>query len=219
MTTTIDSRWRIALALGGATMAIGGPLHPESDAADPLRDELATMTAGDTWVLSHSLVAVGTVLLATGLWAAHRAGVWPASTRAPLRVAAIALAAYVVETIFHLAAVIDSDALAAGDPAPVAFTHIGLALVLYPISGLAFAWLNLHVFRAVALPEKVFGVVGVVAGVLHAVVIPLLLLFPDLELTPMFAASGMLIAGWSLGVGISGLRTAARPSLTAAVQA
>lgn len=218
MTIDPKNHWRIALVLAGATMAIGGPLHPESDAADPLREELAIMTAGDTWVLSHSLLVAGSVLLAAGLWAALRAGAWPASTRKPLRIAAIALSAYVVETVFHLAAVIDSDALAAGDPAPLAFSHIGLALVLYPVSGLAFAWLGVHVFRAVARPEKVFGVVAVIAGVLHAVALPLLLLFPDLELTPVFASSAMLFAGWAVGTGITGLRTARRPARHASVQ-
>ncbi len=216
-TTRPDSRWRLLLALGGALMALGGPMHPESDAADSLRDELATMTASDAWVLSHSLVVAGTVLLAAGLWGAYRSRSWPDSTRTPLRLAALAFSAYVVETVAHLAAVIDSDALAAGDPAPIAFTHIGLALLLYPLSGAAFAWLGVHVVRAVALPEKLFGVVAVVAGTLHAVVIPLLLLFPDLELTPVFATSGMLIAGWSLGTGITGMRTRT-PSVRAAVR-
>jgi hypothetical protein len=208
MSTNPSTRWRLALGLAGAAMALGGPLHPESDGADPLREELATMTAGDTWVLSHSLLAVGAALLAVGLWVAHRGGTWPASTHRALRVAAVALTAYVVETVFHLAAVIDSDALAAGDPAPVAFSHIGLALVLYPVSGIALAWLGAVLFRAVALPEKVFGVVAVVGGLLHAASVPLTIVFPDVELTPVFAASGMLFAAWSLGVGVSGLRTA-----------
>ncbi len=205
-----NNRWRAAFVVAGAAMALGGPLHPESDAADPMREELATMTADDAWVLSHSLLVVGFVLLAAGLWSAHRAGAWPDSTRKPLRIAAIAMSAYVVETVFHLAAVVDSDALAAGDAAPVAFTHLGLAAVLYPVSGLALAWLGVHVFRSVGLPEKVFGVIGVVGGLVHAISVPLTLLAPDLETTPLFAGAGMLIAAWSLGVGVSGLRTADR---------
>jgi hypothetical protein len=213
------NRWRVALVLAGAAMAIGGPLHPSSDAADPMREELATMTADDAWVLSHSLLVVGFVLLAAGLWAAHRVGAWPESARKPLRIAAIAMSAYVVETVFHLAAVVDSDALAAGDAAPVAFTHLGLAAVLYPVSGLALAWLGVHVYRAVGLPEKVFGVIAVVGGVLHAVSVPLTLLSPDLETTPLFASSGMLIAAWAIGVGVSGLRTAGRHTFATAARA
>lgn len=202
--------WRIAFVAAGAAMAIGGPMHPESDAKDSLRDELATMTSGDTWVLSHSLLALGTALLAVGLWTAHRNRSWPASTARALRVAAVAMSLYVVETVFHLAARVDSDALAGGDAAPVAFTHVGLSVVLYPVSGLAFAWLGVALFRAVSLPEKVFGVVGVVAGLMHAASVPLTLLLPDAELSPVFASVGMLLAAWSIGTGISGLRTAVR---------
>lgn len=206
-----NDRWRIAFIAGGAAMAIGGPLHPESDAKDSLRDELATMTSGDTWVLSHSLIAFGTALLALGLWSAHRSGGWPRSTRTALKVTAVTMSLYVIETIFHLASVVDSDALAAGDAAPVAFTHVGLALVLYPVSGLSFAWLSARLFRVVGAPEKVFGVVGVVAGLLHAASVPATVIAPDAELTPVFASAGMLFAAWSLGLGISGLRTVRTP--------
>ncbi len=142
MSITRTNRWRLLFVAAGATMALGGPLHPESDAKDSLRDELATMTSGDTWVLSHSLIAIGTALLAIGLWSAYRSDAWPRSTRTALRVTAVTMSLYVIETIFHLASVVDSSALAAGDPAPIAFAHVGLALVLYPVSGLSFAWLS-----------------------------------------------------------------------------
>ncbi len=200
--------WRVAFVLGGAAMAIGGPLHPESDAKESLRDELATMTSGDTWVLSHSLIALGTAMLAVGLWSAHRNRSWPASTRTALKVVAVTMSLYVVETLFHLASVVDSEALADGEAAPVAFAHVGLALVLYPVSGITFAWLSARLLRAVSRPEKVFGVVGVLAGILHAASVPSTVVFPDAELTPMFASAGMLFAAWALGLGVSGLRTA-----------
>ena len=86
------------------------------------------------------------------------------------------------------------------------------------MSGIAFAWLGTRLFGAVALPEKVFGVVAVVGGLLHACSVPLLLLFPDLELTPVFASSGMLFAAWAIGTGISGLRTATGPVTTSDVR-
>lgn len=207
MSIARTARWRIAFVLAGATMALGGRMHPEADAEDSLRQELATMTAGDTWVLSHTLIALGTALLAIGLWSAHRSRTWPTSTRLPLKVVAVTMSVYVVETLFHLASVVDSDALADGGPAPVAFTHVGLSLVLYPLTGLTFAWLSARLFRAVGLPEKVFGVIGVVAGLLHATSVPMTIVFPDAELSPMFAGAGMLFAAWSLGLGISGLRT------------
>ena len=220
MSTIRTARWRIAFGLAGVTMALGGRMHPEADAEDSLRQELATMTAGDTWVLSHTLLAIGTALLAVGLWAAHRSRTWPSSTRLPLHVVAVTMSLYVVETLFHLASVVDSDALADGGPAPVAFTHVGLSLVLYPLTGLTFAWLNARLFRAVGVPEKVFGVIGVVAGLLHASSVPMTIVFPDAELSPMFAGAGMLFAAWSLGLGISGLRTVVdRPSVATSAAA
>lgn len=199
-------RWRVLFALAGATTAIGGPLHPDADAEDSLRDELATMTSGDTWVLSHSLIAVGTALFAVALWTAYRGGGWPATVQRSLRVAAVTMSLYVVETVFHLASVVDSDRLAAGEAAPVAFTHVALALVLYPVSGLTFAWFNTRLFRAVAPLERTAPVVGIVAGLLHATSVPLTVVFPDAEVTPVFASAGLLLAAWALLIGAFGVR-------------
>jgi uncharacterized membrane protein YozB (DUF420 family) len=203
-------RWRLAFVAAGLTMAVGGPMHPESDAEDPLRQELATMASGDTWVLSHSLIALGTALLAAGLWLAVRHGSWPSATHRALRFAAIALSVYVVETIFHLATAVDVDALRDGEVAPVAFAHIALSVVLYPVSGLALAWLSVTLLRSVPFPHKLLAVAGLAGGLLHAVSVPLTLLFPDTELTPAFAGAGMLMAAWALGTGIAGFGPATR---------
>ncbi len=204
---TRSARWRIPLVLSGITMAMGGSQHPEADAKDSMRDELATMTSSSTWVLSHTLITIGTALLAVGLIVAYRTRSWPASTRPALRIATIAMSLYVVETVFHLASVVDADALADGGAAPVAFAHIGLALLLYPISGITFAWLNIQLLRVVPLYVKVLGVVGVVAGLLHATSVPSTIIFPDAELSPMFAGAGMLFALWAFGIGVTGIGT------------
>lgn len=203
---TSPTRWRPLLIAAGICMAAAGPLHPESDASGTTREELATMTAGDTWILSHTGVAIGTVLLAVGLWSAHRSGRWPLATHRALRVAAIAVSLYVVETVMHLAAWVDRDALAAGDPAPVAFSHLALAAVLYPVSGIALAVLAVRLGRTVTAGHKVLAAIGVLAGLAHAVSVPLTMLAPDLETTPVFAAAGMLLAAWSIGLGIAGIR-------------
>ena len=205
-TDAISRRWRIPFVLAGIAMIAGGPLHPEGDAEDSLRGELATMTAGDTWVLSHSLLALGTALLAYGLWCAHRSGAWPASVRRSLHVVAITMSLYVVETIFHLASVVDTQNLADGELAPVAFAHIGLALVLYPLSGLTFAWMNLRLFRAVPMASWTTPVVGIAAGVLQACSVPLTVVFPDTEFTQVFASAVILLALWSLLIGFLGVK-------------
>ena len=129
--------WRVALVLSGIAMLIGAPRHPESEASDGLRDELATMTADPDWVLAHVFVVASTLLLAVGLAAAYRTRAWPSRTRRALGVAAVVVSLYTVEAVFHLAAAVDSQALQHGDFAPVAFTHILLSVVLYPLTGVA----------------------------------------------------------------------------------
>ena len=148
--------WRLPLVASWLLMVIGGPMHPDAEAEDSLRQELATMTADDRWVPGHTLIAVATLLLAVGLWGAYRSGAWP-TARTALRWGAVAISLYVVETVMHLAAVVDSDALAAGESAPVAFGHIGLALVLYPVSGLAIAWLAWSLGSRLAGPGPAAG--------------------------------------------------------------
>ena len=64
MTFLHQHGWRIALVASGVIAAAGGPMHPSSDAEDPIRDELATMTADPSWVPGHSLIVVSTVVLA-----------------------------------------------------------------------------------------------------------------------------------------------------------
>jgi len=219
MQITTNARWRLGLAGGALLTAIGGSMHPDSDAEDALLDELAFMTADDAWTPAHALIALGTIVMAVGLWQAVASSTWPARAQQALRSFAISLSLYAVETVFHLSAVVDSDALAAGDAAPLAWTHLALALVLYPLSGGALVWLGVQLHRTLAGPERVFGAIAVLAGVLQATAYPATLVMPDLETTPMFAGAGMLMAGWGLAVGVSGLRSArpVRQSPTVAV--
>ncbi len=198
--------WRIALVASGAVSLAGGALHPDSDAADPLREELAVMTADPRWVPGHSLLVLGTLLLVGALYMARLQRVWPRATDRAVLVATVAFALYAVETVFHLAAAVDADALHEGHAAPVAFTHIGLAAVLYPVSGTALVVAAVTLGRALGGPARLVAALGVVGGVAHAAAVPLLLLFPDLEVTPLFAASGVLTALWAIGTGVVGAR-------------
>jgi uncharacterized membrane protein YozB (DUF420 family) len=201
--------WRLAFIGSGVAMVIGGRMHPDADAKEPLRQELAIMTSDDSWVLSHSLIVLSTALLATGLWLADRSRSWPTSTRRALRLAAIAVSIYVVETVFHLASAVDTESLRDGDVAPVAFTHIALSIVLYPITGAAIAYLAAKQLFSARSPRWLVAVPGVAGGVLHALSVPLSVAFPDTELTAAFAGAAILIAIWSLGTGLVGLRETA----------
>jgi hypothetical protein len=211
--------WRLALILSGGVMMIAGPMHPEAEATDSLREELATMTGHDNWVPGHTLIVLSATLLALGLWAAYRSRTWPTSTRRALKIAVVTASLYVVETVFHLASAVDHDALHAGEAAPVAFTHVGLAIVLYPVSGLAIAFLAFSLWRAWSLPKKLLALPGIVGGLAHALSVPLSLAFPDTEFTPVFAGSAMLIAVWSILTGLAVMLRTTAPTVRVPVPA
>lgn len=196
--------WRILLVVSGILLAAGGPMHPGSDGSDTLRQELATMTADDAWVPGHSLVAASTVLFALGLWAAYRTHAWPARVERTLAIVATIVSLYVVETLFHLAAVVDSEELAHGHAAPVAMTHLGLAAVLYPITGWAIVFLAWSFGRAWTGWRRGIAALGIVAGLAHAFSVPLTFLLPEAELTPVFAVAGTTLALFSIATGAVG---------------
>jgi hypothetical protein len=194
--------WRPALVAAGLLTAVGGSMHPDADGSLPMREELAIMTADPAWVPGHTLVAVGTVLVTVVLVSLLRAGAWGPSVRLPLLVAGVAMAAYSVETVLHLAAVVDSHALAHGHAAPVADTHVGLAVVLYPVSGLAVAWLSIALVRTWRGPRRLVALPGVAGGLVHAVSLLVTFALPTAETSPVFAAAGMLMSLWALLLGL-----------------
>jgi hypothetical protein len=203
--------WRLALVASWLLSAVGGSMHPDAEATDSLRQELATMTADERWVPGHVLLSVATALLALGLWGASRSDAWPSARRA-LRIGAVVVGVYVVETVMHLAAVVDQEALAQGDAAPVAFTHVAMAVVLYPVSGLVIAWVAISLGRAWTGPARLLAATGVLGGIVHAASVPTTMLLPDAEATPLFAGAGMLLALWSLSIGLVGLRRRSVPT-------
>ncbi|HTW17898.1 MAG TPA: hypothetical protein VMF51_22415 [Nocardioides sp.] len=197
------SGWRLALVTSGVLLALGGRMHPEADAADSATQELATMTADERWVPGHTLILASTVLLAAGLWLVLRGRVWPRRVDGTLRIAAVTISLYVVETVFHLAASVDSDELAAGESAPIAWAHLGLSAFLYPASGLALAYLGASLFAAWRGPRRLLALPGIVAGTAHALSVPATILLPDAELSPVFAGAALTLALWSVLLGLA----------------
>jgi hypothetical protein len=202
--------WQLALIASGLLAAVGGGRHPDVAAeGNTAREELAVMTADDAWVPGHALLALGVALLALGLWGARRSGRWPRADQA-LKVGVVAICLYLVEAVMHTAAAVDSEALAHGHSAPVAFTHLGLAAVLYPLSGIAIVWMA-HAMGTDWGRLRFLSVLGIVGGCVHAVSVPATLLLPDTETSPLFATAGMLLAAWALVVGLVGLIRPERP--------
>lgn len=197
--------WPFALIASGVLSAVGGGMHPEASAkGNSAREELAVMTADPSWVPGHTLLALGVALMLLGLWGARRAGRWPSADSA-LKVGVVALALYLVEAVMHTAAAVDSENLAHGHSAPVAFTHLAMAAFLYPLSGAAIVWMA-NAIGAEWGRLRFLAVVGIFGGVIHAVSVPATLLLPDAETTPLFASAGMSLATWALVTGLMGLR-------------
>ncbi|MGH3348932.1 MAG: hypothetical protein ACRDO4_18285 [Nocardioides sp.] len=192
-----------ALLAGGVLMAMGGRMHPDADAEDSLVQELATMTADDRWIPGHLLIVAGTVLMVLGLWAARSADAWPRARQA-VTWAAVAFSAYAVETVFHAAAAADHDQLEHGELGLISLTHVVLSSFLYPISGAALVFLALSLIRTETGLRRVVPVLAVIAGTSHALSVPATLLFPDGEVTPMFAGAGVGMALWAILTGLVG---------------
>lgn len=211
--------WRFLLVGSALTAVAGGGMHPDSDASAPLRERLATMTADDQWVLGHALIVLSTALLALGLRAARRDLRWSPAVRKALTVASVAVGLYVVETVAHLAAVVDSEALASGEAAPVAWSHIALSAVLYPLSGWAVAFLALALARGAGPLRRAVAGIGLLAGVVHAASVPLMLLVPDLQASRLFPVAAIALALWTLGTGLLGAPRTTRTSATGSVDA
>lgn len=200
--------YRPLLALSAVLAVAGGGMHPGADPAGSVRDDLAEMTADPSWVTGHALTAVSAVLLAWALWALHRSGAGlPVRTARAVRIAAVAVSLYVLETLFHLAAVVDSEALAAGQLAPVSGAHVLLSAVLYPVSGCALVLLGLAVLREGRGAPRAGAVLAVLGGAMHAAAVPLVLLRPDADGAPLFAGGAVLLALWSLLTATTGMPT------------
>ncbi len=204
--------WRVLLVISGVVAMVGGTMHPSAEVDGNVREDLAQMTANDSWVPGHTLVAIGTALLALGLWSAWRQRAWPAQVLRALLVAAVAFALYTVETIVHTVAHVDSDALRTGDSAPVAYSHLGLAALLYPVSGLALAYVSVQIWKAGRTAHRVIAVVGVAGGLVHAVSVPLTLLFQDRDVSPLFPVAAVMITIWSVSLGLIGFSSRRVPA-------
>lgn len=199
--------WRILLVVSGVVAMAGGAMHPSAEVDGNVREDLAQMTAQDAWVPGHTMLAVGTALLALGLWSAWRRRAWPAEVLRPLLAAAVAFSLYTIETIVHTVAYVDSDALASGDSAPVAYTHLGLAAVLYPLSGLALTYLSVQIWKAGRPAHRVIAAVGVLGGLIHAASVPLTLLFPNDDVSALFPVAAVALTIWSVSLGLIGFRS------------
>jgi hypothetical protein len=199
----------VGLAAAGSLLAAGGLMHPRADTEAGYDQALAGMFAASAWTASHALTMAGFVLIAVALAALLRTlgQGWTAPVRAAAWAAVAAAALAAVESVPHLLASSESDALLRGDATPLTDLHALLQAVASPAFGLSVAALALTTARDRTLGNgKIAAVVATIGGLAFAAAGPLLALTEDPAFSPLFAGSAAL-AVWLV---LAGARTSRR---------
>jgi cytochrome bd-type quinol oxidase subunit 2 len=184
MTTTSSLRWRVPLFLAGVVILAGAPRHP--------RGTMTEMLAHPDWVMAHTLVLVGFVVLLAALVMLHRGGAQPARTARWVRFAAVATLLQAIEMAVHTAAVVDHGHLAAGQATPVLTTHLALSVVIYPLFGAAIVGFILAAARERAAGSWWIAWLGVIGATAHGLAAPLVVLSGDTRFAILFPGIALL---------------------------
>jgi hypothetical protein len=199
----------IGLAGAGLLLAAGGLLHPRVDTSAEFEQGLAGMFERSAWVASHAITLAGFVLLAVSLAGLLR-GLGPAwDARRRLIgwtvVAGAGIAA--VESVPHLLAASEADALMDGARTPLTDLHSILQAIATPVLGLSVAALAVTCAPSRALGSgRIAAAVAVGGGVAFALAGPLIAITHNSELSPLFVGS----AGIAIWLMVSGIGTARR---------
>ena len=196
--------WRPLFAAAGVLLAVGGSMHPEADDALEFKEQLVVMMSNSSWVPGHSLMALSSMVLVAGLLLARRDSAWAAAGRL-LPLAVVAAAVNSVELVLHTASVVDKDQLAAGGMPPVAFAHLALAVVAYPLFGLTMAALAWRMAGSWAVPLRAVSAAAVLGGVANAVAAPATILLREPAFSVLFTGA-VALALWMVVMGVAGLR-------------
>lgn len=201
----------IGLAWAGLLLGIGGILHPRVDTSVDLEQGLAGMFESSTWDVAHALTLAGYMVLAVSLAVLVRGlGSGWGSRQRLIGWAAVAGACIAaVESVPHLFAASETDALLAGGSTPLTDLHTILQAFATPAIGLSVAALAVASARNRALGNGfIVAVVGIVGGVAYTFAGPMIALTENSEFSPLFIGS----AGVSIWFVVSGIRMALRLS-------
>jgi hypothetical protein len=199
----------IGLAWAGLLLGIGGILHPRVDTSVDLDQGLAGMFESSTWDIAHALTLAGYMVLAVSLAVLVR-GLGPGwSARQRLigwaAVGGACIAA--VESVPHLFASSETDALLSGGSTPLTDLHTILQAFATPAIGLSVAALAIASSRHRTLGNgSIVAVVGIVGGVAYTFAGPMIALTENSEFSPLFIGS----AGVSIWFVVSGIRMTLR---------
>jgi hypothetical protein len=191
-TTAAPTTLAAALTASGLLLAAGGFMHPQADADAGYEQALAGMFGASAWTASHALTLAGFLLLA-GVLAGlllRLGGGWSARQRIAgwAVVAAASLAA--IESVPHLLASSESDALLRGDATAAHRRPRAAAGVSTPAFGLAVAALALATAGDRTLGNgRVAAAVATIGGLAFALAGPLMAITKDPALSPLFAGA------------------------------
>ena len=199
----------LGLAAAGILLGLGGALHPRVDTDVAFEQGLAGMFESSAWVGAHAITLAGYVLVAVALALLVRGlgPTWGSWQRliAWAAVAGAGLAA--VESVPHLLAGSEADALLGGGNTPLTDLHSVLQAISTPVVGLSVAALAVASTRSRALDGgRIAAAAAVVGGVAFAVAGPVIAFTHDSALSALFAGS----AGLSVWFIVAGVRTARR---------
>jgi hypothetical protein len=190
-------------AVAGILFIAGGALHPAVTRHVSFARHTANMLARGTWLPSHSLLLVSLIVLGGGLARLRRSCGDDARLEAVVLVAMAAIGLGALELVFHLAAKVERADLLAGRHVPIVATHEALAVVAYPIYGIALAAVAVELARTKGGIFRSVALLGIAGGILHGIAAPLVVLSRDQDLSFLFKGAvllgiWMVIAGAAL---------------------
>ena len=190
-------------------MGLGGALHPPTLHGVPFMEHTAFMLANPTWVVSHSWLLIGAVLLLAGLLVGRREPLFREVAGGVLPIAILGTVVWSVENAFHLAAVLDLDELRAGEATPILLAHLGLSVVAYPLGSYAVAVLAMKMAPRWPLLLRPLGWIGALGAVVFGTAAPLVVLTRDQSYSFLFPMGALPLSAWLLAAGLIPLRGSA----------
>ncbi|HYH82820.1 MAG TPA: hypothetical protein VEX86_23710 [Longimicrobium sp.] len=190
--------WRALFVIGGALVIAGGFMHP--------RGTMAQMLADPNWLPGHSLQTVGFLALCAGLALYRRDAALPRRTRWWATAAAVMMALETLEMAVHTLAYVDRAAAQAtvehvGMATPVLLTHLWMATLVGPVSGVALIALIWVGMRERSLGSPWIGWLGMIGAAAHAAVMPLVFLL-NLPMFGIFFPMIIFLALWFCLAGV-----------------
>jgi hypothetical protein len=199
MASVKQNLWRVLFVLGAALVFFGGSMHP--------RGHMAQMLVDPKWLPGHSMAAVGFLVLSLGLARYRRAAAPDERTRWWARAATVTMALEAVEMTVHTLAYVDAGALPAtafhaGMATPVLTTHLWMATLIYPLSGLTLIGLIWTGIRQRSLGSPWIGWIGMIGAAAHAAVMPLVFLLRVPEAGILFPLMTLFTTLWFVLAGV-----------------